>query len=95
MYWTADQQLAHLTINGAHLRTGDLFGSGTVSGRERSEYGSLLELSWNGQRPLSLPDGSTRAYLEDGDTVTITASAGGLDVGFGDVSGTVVPALSR
>jgi fumarylacetoacetase len=93
MYWTADQQLAHLTSNGASLRTGDLYGSGTVSGTDPSEYGSLLELSWNGQRPLSLPDGSRRTYLEDGDTVTISATVGDTDIQLGEVSGTIQPAL--
>jgi fumarylacetoacetase len=66
-YWTAAQQLAHLTVNGASLRTGDLFASGTVSGPARDECGSLLELSWNGTEPLTLADGSTRSFLEDGD----------------------------
>jgi fumarylacetoacetase len=94
MYWTADQQLAHLTSNGASVRTGDLYASGTVS--DASECGSLLELTANGQRPLLLGDGSSRGYLEDGDTVTITATAGSagsaVDAGFGAVSGTVLPA---
>jgi fumarylacetoacetase len=93
MYWTADQQLAHLTSNGASVRTGDLYASGTVS--DASECGSLLELTSNGQRRLSLADGSTRGYLEDGDTVSITATAGpdGADAGFGSVSGTILGAL--
>ncbi|MFI5838299.1 fumarylacetoacetate hydrolase family protein [Catenuloplanes sp. NPDC051500] len=90
MYWTADQQLAHLTVNGATLRTGDLFASGTVSGPSPAQRGSLLELSWDGQEPLTLPDGSTRTYLEDGDTVTITATTpGGLSLG--EVTGTIRP----
>ena len=75
MYWTPGQQLAHLTVNGASLRTGDLFASGTVSGPERAERGSLLELSWNGAEPVELADGTTRAFLLDGDEVTITATA--------------------
>jgi len=94
-YWTAAQQLAHLTVNGASLRTGDLFASGTVSGPERDEWGSLIELSWNGQKPLVLADGSTRTFLEDGDEVTMTASAPAADGGrisFGEVSGRVQPA---
>jgi fumarylacetoacetase len=97
MYWTPAQQLAHLTVNGASLRTGDLFASGTVSGPERAQRGSLLELSWNGTEPLTLGDGSTRAFLEDGDVVTITAwapSAGGGRIGFGDVTGRVLAARS-
>ena len=92
MYWTPAQQLAHLTVNGAALRTGDLFASGTVSGPERDQRGSLLELSWNGAEPLTLADGSTRTFLEDGDVVTITATApgaGGGRIGFGEVTGRV------
>jgi fumarylacetoacetase len=94
-YWTAAQQLAHLTVNGASLRTGDLYASGTVSGPDRDQWGSLLELSENGRRPVTLADGTTRTFLEDGDVVTITASApgpGGTRVGFGDVTGEVLPA---
>ena len=92
-YWTGAQQLAHLTVGGASLRTGDLYASGTVSGPERSQRGSLLELSWGGQEPLLLPDGSTRSFLEDGDEVVISATApgpGGTTVGLGEVRGTVV-----
>ncbi|MFE7128614.1 fumarylacetoacetase [Streptomyces sp. NPDC057617] len=92
MYWTAAQQLAHMTVNGASLRTGDLFASGTVSGPAREERGSLLELTWNGTEPLELPDGK-RTFLEDGDVVTLTAWAPGPDgtrVGLGEVTGRVV-----
>jgi fumarylacetoacetase len=94
-YWTAAQQLAHLTVNGASLRTGDLYASGTVSGPERGQWGSLLELSWNGAEPLTLADGSTRTFLEDGDVITISATAPGVDGGrisFGEVTGRVQPA---
>ncbi len=94
MYWTPAQQLAHLTVNGACVRTGDLFASGTVSGAERHERGSLLELTWNGRDPLQLRDGTSRSFLEDGDTVRITASAparGGGTVWLGAVEGTVTP----
>ena len=87
LYWTAAQQLAHLTANGASLRTGDLFASGTVSGDRTDQLGSLLELTRGGRVPLRLPDGSTRTYLRDGDTVTITARAG--SIGLGEVTGTV------
>ncbi|MEV6993546.1 fumarylacetoacetase [Streptomyces sp. NPDC093228] len=93
MYWTAAQQLAHMTVNGASLRTGDLYGSGTVSGPTEGERGSLLELTWNGRDPLELSDGK-RAFLEDGDVVTLTAWAPGPDgtrVGLGEVTGRVVP----
>ena len=94
MYWTPDQQLAHLTVNGASLRTGDLFASGTVSGPDRDQRGSFLELSWNGTEPVTLDDGSTRTFLEDGDEVSITAWAPGADgtrIGFGEVRGRVLP----
>ncbi len=94
MYWTAAQQLAHMTVNGASLRTGDLFASGTVSGPEPETRGALIELTWNGENPLKLPDGTTRTFLEDGDEVTITATAPGPDgtvIGFGEVAGRVTP----
>ncbi|WP_455361279.1 fumarylacetoacetase [Streptomyces sp. SYSU K21746] len=93
MYWTAAQQLTHMTVNGASLRTGDLFGSGTVSGPEVAQRGSLLELTWNGRDALELPDGK-RTFLEDGDEVTMTAWAPGPDgtrVGLGEVTGRIVP----
>ena len=95
MYWSPAQMLAHMTVNGASLRTGDLFGSGTVSGPQRDQYGSMIELTWAGRDPLVLPDGSSRAWLEDGDEIVITASAPGPDgsrIGFGDVHGQIIPA---
>jgi fumarylacetoacetase len=94
-YWTAPQQLAHLTVNGARLRTGDLFASGTVSGPRRDQVGSLIDLTDGGREPVTLADGSTRTFLEDGDVVTIGATAPGPDgarIGFGAVTGRVVPA---
>ena len=95
MYWSPAQLLAHLTVNGASLRTGDVFASGTVSGPQRDQRGSLIELAWNGTEPLRLPDGTERTFLQDGDTVTIRASARGADggrIGFGAVTGTIAPA---
>ena len=95
MYWTPAQQLAHLTVNGASLRTGDLYASGTVSGERRDQVGSFLELTWGGREPVRLADGSTRTFLEDGDTVTISATAPGPDgatVALGEVTGTILPA---
>ncbi|WP_406169170.1 fumarylacetoacetase [Streptomyces canus] len=92
MYWTAAQQLAHMTVNGASLRTGDLYGSGTVSGPSAGQRGSLLELTWNGRDALELPDGK-RTFLEGGDVVTLSAWApgpGGVRVGLGEVTGRVV-----
>jgi fumarylacetoacetase len=95
MYWTPAQMLAHMTINGASVRTGDFYASGTVSGPDRDQFGSLLELSWGGTEPLTLPDGSVRSFVEDGDEVTITASAPAADGGridFGAVTGRIQPA---
>jgi len=92
MYWTPAQLLAHLTANGASVRTGDLLASGTISGPQREQSGSLIELSWNGTEPVQLPDGTTRAFLADGDTVTITGRTTGSDgtrIGFGEVTGTI------
>ena len=95
MYWTAAQQLAHLTSNGAAVRTGDLYASGTVSGPARDQVGSFLELTWNGAEPVKLADGSARGFLLDGDRVTISATAvgaAGVEIGLGEVTGTVVGA---
>ncbi|WP_049564678.1 fumarylacetoacetase [Streptomyces sp. SBT349] len=96
MYWTAAQQLAHLTVNGARLRTGDLYASGTVSGPGAHERGSLLELTWGGRDPLPLP-GGPRTFLEDGDEVEITAwapgPAPGSRIGLGAVTGRIEPAV--
>ena len=95
MYWSVAQQLAQLTVNGASLRTGDLFASGTVSGPRKEQRGSFLELSWGGAEPVTLPDGTTRTFLEDGDTVAISATAPGADgtrIGFGEVIGRILPA---
>ncbi len=95
MYWTPAQQLAHTTVNGASLRTGDLFASGTVSGPAKEQRGSFIELSWGGKEPLTLADGATRTFLEDGDVVTLTATApgpGGGRISLGEVTGRVEPA---
>ena len=96
-YWTAAQMLAHMTVNGAPARTGDLFASGTVSGPERDQRGCLLELSWGGAEPLTLADGSVRRWLEDGDEVAISATAPAADgsrIGFGEVTGQIRPAAN-
>ena len=95
MYWTGAQMLAHMTVNGASLRPGDLFASGTISGPAPDERGSLLELSWGGAEPLTLDDGAIRTFLQDGDEVVLRATApgvGGTRIGLGDVSGRIVPA---
>ncbi len=97
-YWTPAQQLTQLTVNGASLRTGDLFASGTVSGPEPGQRGSMIELGWNGATPLRLADGTTRVWLEDGDTVAISGWAAGGDgarLGFGEVRGTIHPAPTQ
>lgn len=88
MYWTPAQQLAHMTVNGATLRPGDLFASGTVSGAEPGTYGSLIEATWNGERPIELPDGSWRTFLQHGDEVTLRGRAGGVELG--EVVGQIV-----
>lgn len=96
-YWTAPQMLAHMTVNGASTRTGDLFASGTVSGPDRDQRGCLLELSWGGAEPVQLADGSVRSYLEDGDEVAISAAAPGpgrTRIGFGEVTGRIRPAAA-
>jgi fumarylacetoacetase len=95
MYWSPEQMLAHLTVNGASLRNGDLFASGTVSGAEVVTRGSLLELTWNGRDRLNLDDGTARGFLEDDDVVTMTAwgpGPGGSRVGIAEVTGRVLPA---
>jgi fumarylacetoacetase len=94
MYWSPAQMLAHMTVNGASTRTGDLFASGTISGPDRAQRGAFIELTWGGAEPVTV-NGEPRAFLEDGDTVTITATApgtGGARIGFGEVTGTILPA---
>jgi fumarylacetoacetase len=86
LYWSISQQIAHLTSNGASLRVGDLLGSGTISGPEREQRGCLLELSWAGQEPIALTDGSTRTFLEDGDEVVLRGEP------LGEVRGRIAPA---
>jgi fumarylacetoacetase len=86
LYWNVEQQVAHATSNGASLRPGDLLASGTISGPDPGSYGSLIELTWNGERPLELADGSTRTFLEDGDEVVLRSSV------LGEVRGRIAPA---
>lgn len=98
MYWSMAQQLAHHTVSGCNLRVGDIMGSGTISGSTPDSFGSLLELSWNGQKPLTMADGATqRSFLEDGDCVTMRGWCQGQHyrVGFGAVSGKVLAASDR
>jgi len=92
VYWSPAQMLAHLTVNGASIRTGDLFASGTVSGPDKNQRGSFIELSWGGREPLVL-DGKEHTFLQDGDQVTITATAttpNGPTLGLGEVTGTII-----
>ena len=92
LYWAMAQQLAHHTVNGCNVQVGDLLASGTISGPTPNSYGSMLELSWGGRNPVTLNDGSTRAFLQDGDVVTMRGWAGeeGSRVGFGEVFGEVL-----
>jgi fumarylacetoacetase len=90
LYWSMPQQLAHATVNGASVATGDLFASGTISGPEHGSEGSLIELTRNGEHPVGLADGSTRAFLEDGDEVVLRGRAGELELA--EVRGTILPA---
>jgi fumarylacetoacetase len=97
MYWSPAQMLAHMTVNGASTRTGDLFASGTISGPGRSQRGALIELTWGGAQPVTVK-GEPRTFLEDGDEIIISATAPGADggrVGFGEVRGTIRPARTR
>ncbi len=97
LYWNAAQQVAHQTSNGTPLEPGDLLASGTISGEAEGSYGSMLELTWRGTKPITLPEtGETRTFLEDGDTVIMSGGCerNGLRIGFGDVSGTILAAGS-
>lgn len=95
LYWNVNQQLAHQTVNGCNVQVGDVYASGTISGPSPGSYGSLLELSWNGQKGLHMADGTERTFLEDGDTVIMRghAQANGVRIGFGDCRGKLVAAL--
>lgn len=95
MYYSAAQQLAHHSTSGCPMNTGDLLGSGTISGPVTSERGSLLELSWGGKEPFALDTGERRSFLEDGDTITLSghAQGDGFSVGFGTCTGQLLPAL--
>lgn len=97
LYWTMAQQVAHHTITGCNLQPGDLYGSGTISGPTKDAYGSLLELAWKGTKPLKLPSGEERTYLEDGDEVIMSgfAQGDGFKIGFGEVRGKILPALGK
>lgn len=95
MYYSAAQQLTHHAVCGCEMNPGDLLGSGTISGPEKAEFGSLMELSWGGKEPFTLDTGETRSFIEDGDTLTLRghAQGNGYRVGFGACSGRILPAL--
>lgn len=94
LYYSAAQQITHHALSGCGMRSADLLGSGTISGPTKSEYGSLMELSWNGQTPFPLDTGETRSFIEDGDTLTLRGMArgDGYTIGFADCTGTILPA---
>ena len=94
MYWNMNQQLAHHTINGCNVRVGDMMASGTISGKDKSSYGSLLEMTWAGKHAIPLSNGEERKFLKDGDTIYLRGHAekDGIRVGFGEVAGKIIPA---
>jgi len=94
LYWNVNQQLAHHTVNGCNVQVGDVYASGTISGPSPGSFGSMLELTWNGQRPLHFPDGTERTFLEDGDTIILKGHAekDGVRIGFGECRGKILPA---
>tara|TARA_S200000501_G_C20869542_1_gene763575 strand:- start:1344 stop:2588 length:1245 start_codon:yes stop_codon:yes gene_type:complete len=93
MYWNIAQQLAHHTITGCNMQPGDMFASGTISGRDEKSYGSMLELAWKGTKPIMLSNGQKRRFIEDNDEITMTgyAQGEGYRIGFGEVTGKVLP----
>jgi len=94
LYYSAAQQLAHHASSGCKMNSGDLLGSGTISGPDKTAFGSLLEISWGGKEPFTLDDGQTRSFIEDGDRLTLTgwAQGDGYKIGFGECVGTILPA---
>ena len=94
MYWNMAQQLAHHTVNGCNIEVGDMYASGTISGKDENSYGSMLEISWSGQKPVTLKDGQERSFIEDFDTVTMRgwSEKDGKRVGFGEVVTQILPA---
>jgi fumarylacetoacetase len=97
MYYSAAQQLAHHAISGCEMNTGDLLGSGTISGPEKENRGSLLEISWGGKEPFTLDTGETRSFIEDGDMLTLTgySEGDGYRIGFGECVGKILPAVAE
>lgn len=95
MYWNMCQQLAHHTINGCNIQVGDLYASGTISGPTADSYGSMLEITWQGKNPVTMPDGTERKFIQDGDTVVMRGwcEKEGIRIGFGECSGKILPAI--
>ena len=95
LYWNMNQQLAHHTCNGCNIEVGDMYASGTISGNDETAYGSMLELTWRGTKPIEMPDGSERKFINDYDTVIMKGYAAkeGIRVGFGEVKAKVLPAI--
>jgi fumarylacetoacetase len=94
MYWNMSQQLAHHTVNGCNINVGDMYASGTISGPTADSFGSMLELSWKGTRPISLPGGEERKFIQDNDTIIMKgySEGNGIRIGFGEVRTTILPA---
>jgi len=94
LYWSMGQMLAHHTVNGCNIEVGDIYGTGTISGPEEGEYGSMLEIAWKGTKPVKMPDGSERRFIEDGDTIIMRgyAEQEGVRVGFGECMTRILPA---
>ena len=97
LYWSIDQMLAHHTITGCNMRVGDMCGTGTISGPTEDSYGSLLELTWRGEKPIQLSSGEERKFLQDGDTLTMRGycQGDGYRIGFGEVTGIILPTIDR
>ncbi|MBA3987269.1 MAG: fumarylacetoacetate hydrolase family protein, partial [Flavobacteriales bacterium] len=95
MYWNMSQQLAHHTVNGCPVKSGDMMGSGTISGPTPDSYGSMLELSWRGEKPVKLQDGSERKFINDNDIVTLCGYCKNekVRIGFGECTTKILPAL--
>ena len=93
MYWNMNQQLAHHSINGCNIKCGDMMASGTISGPDEGSFGSMLEISWKGTKPISMPDGSSRKFINDNDTVIMRGYSdnNGIRIGFGEVSTKILP----
>ncbi len=95
MYWTMEQQLAHHTVNGCNMNVGDMLASGTISGPEKHEFGSMLELAWKGTEPIPMKDGTTRVFMNDNDTCILRGfgEKDGVKIGFGECVSKLLPAL--